>query len=120
MHLRGQRFTCSADGPSTKNIERIRNIKETGDSRYLYQSKLDKACFHKDMPDRDVKDLNRKMFPDNVLNDKTFILLNIPNFLDISVDLLQCSINFLIKKCLVEQFKMKQFLIKTQLMNYAN
>ena len=78
MHLRGQRFTCSADGPLTKNIKRIKNIKETGNSRYIYQSKLDKACFHKDMPDRDVKDLNGKIIPDNVLNDKAFNITKYP------------------------------------------
>ena len=78
MHLRGQRFTCSADGPFTKNIKRIKNIKETGNSRYIYQSKLDKACFHKDMPDRDVKDLNGKIIPDNVLNDKAFNITKYP------------------------------------------
>ena len=29
----------------TKDIERIKKFKETGDSRYIYQNELDKACF---------------------------------------------------------------------------
>ena len=49
MHLRQPGFTYSACGPFTKNKERIQKFKETGDSRYIYQNKLDKACFHHDM-----------------------------------------------------------------------
>ena len=45
MHLRQPGFIFSACGPFTKNKERIQNFKETGDSRYIYQNKLDKACF---------------------------------------------------------------------------
>ena len=45
MHLRQPRFTYSACGPFTKNKERIQKFKETGDSRYIYQKELDKACF---------------------------------------------------------------------------
>ena len=98
MHLRGQGFTCSADGPFTKNIERIKNIKETGDSRYIYQSKLDKACFHKDMPDRDVKDLNRKIIPDNVLNDKAFNITKYPKYPGYQRGLALMLYNFFHKK----------------------
>ena len=45
MHLRQPRFTCSACGPFTKNKERMQKFKETRDSGYIYQNKLDKACF---------------------------------------------------------------------------
>ena len=45
MYLRQPRFTYSACGPFTKNRERIKKFKETGDSRYIYQNELDKACF---------------------------------------------------------------------------
>ena len=45
MHLRQPGFTYSACVPFTKNKERIQNFKETGDSRYIYQNKLDKVCF---------------------------------------------------------------------------
>ena len=48
MHLRQSGFICSACGPFTKNKERIQKFKETRDSRYIYQNKVDKACFHCD------------------------------------------------------------------------
>ena len=38
-------FTYSACGSFTKNKERIQKLKERGDSRYIYQNELDKACF---------------------------------------------------------------------------
>ena len=45
MLLRQPGFTYSACGLFTKNKERIKTFKETGDSRYIYQNELDKACF---------------------------------------------------------------------------
>ena len=45
MHLRQPGFTYSACVPFTKNKERIQKFKETVDSRYIYQNKLDKVCF---------------------------------------------------------------------------
>ena len=38
MHLRQPRFTYSARGSFTKNKERIKIFKETGDSIYIYQN----------------------------------------------------------------------------------
>ena len=55
MHLRQAEFTYSACGPSTKNKERIEEFDEIGDSQYIYQNELDKACFH-DMACGDFKD----------------------------------------------------------------
>ena len=49
MHLKQPGFICSACRPFTKNKERIRKFKETGDSRYIHKNKLDKACFQHDM-----------------------------------------------------------------------
>ena len=40
-----------------QNKERIQQFKETGDSRYIYQNELDKACFQHDMSYRDFKNL---------------------------------------------------------------
>ena len=51
---------------------------------------------------------------------KHLILLKTQNTIDIKVDTLQWFINFFIKKVLVEQSKMKIFLIKNQLKSYAN
>ena len=60
MHLRQLGFTYSACGPFNKNKKRINTFKETGDSRYVYQNKLDKACFQHDMAYEDFKDFNRR------------------------------------------------------------
>ena len=49
LNLKQPGFPYSARGLFTKNKERIKKIKETGDSRYIYQSKLDKACLQRNM-----------------------------------------------------------------------
>ena len=56
MYLRQPRFTYSASKPFTRNKERIKKIKETGDSRYIYQNELDKACFQHDIAYGDFVD----------------------------------------------------------------
>ena len=43
MHLRNPGLTYRASGSFAKNKERIQKFKETRDSRYIYQSELDKA-----------------------------------------------------------------------------
>ena len=53
IHLRPPGFTYSACGPLAKNKEIIQKFKETGDSRYIYQNELDKACFQLDRILRD-------------------------------------------------------------------
>ena len=45
MHLRHPGFTYSTCGAFTKKKERIKKFKETGDSKYIYQNELGKACF---------------------------------------------------------------------------
>ena len=45
MNLRQPGFTYSACGPFAKNKELVQKFKETGDSRYIYERELDKACF---------------------------------------------------------------------------
>ena len=53
-----------------KNKERIQKFKETGDSRYIYQNELDKACFQHDMAFGDFKDLTRRIASNKILRDK--------------------------------------------------
>ena len=72
MHLRQLGFTYSACGPFTKNKERIQKFKETGDSLYIYQNELDKACFQHDMVYEDFKDLTKRTASDKILLDKAF------------------------------------------------
>ena len=45
MHLRQPVFTYSACGPIMENKKRMQMFKETGHSRHIYRSELDKACF---------------------------------------------------------------------------
>ena len=45
IHLKQPVFIHSTCGPSTKNKIRIKKVKETGDSRFIYQNDLDKTCF---------------------------------------------------------------------------
>ena len=43
IHLRQPGFTYRACGKFAKNKERIQKLKETRDSRYIYQNRLNKA-----------------------------------------------------------------------------
>ena len=43
LHLKKPEFTYSACGPFTKNRERIKKIRETGNLIHLYRNELDKA-----------------------------------------------------------------------------
>ena len=81
-----------------KNKDRIQKFKETEDPRYIYQNKLDKACFQHDLANGDFKNLTRRTAADKILRGKAFKLLKIRNIMDINVNSLQWSINFLIKK----------------------
>ena len=60
MHLRQPGFTYSACGPSTKNKERIKKLKKTGDINYIYKNELDKAYFQHDMTYGDFKDFKKE------------------------------------------------------------
>ena len=64
MHLREFGNTYSPCEPFTKNKERMLKLKETEDSRYIYQNKLDKVCFQHDMAYGDFKDLPRRTVSD--------------------------------------------------------
>ena len=55
IHLRQQGFTYSVCGSFTKNKERTETFKESGDSRYIHQNELDKACFQDVMAYEDLK-----------------------------------------------------------------
>ena len=70
IHLKKPGFTYSACGRFTKNKERIRKFKETGDTSYIYKHELDKACLQHNMAYGNFKDLKRRTFSDKVLRDK--------------------------------------------------
>ena len=73
-------FKYSACGPFTKNKEKIKKIKEIGDSRYIYQNELEKAYFQHDMSYGDFRDLNRRTAGDKVLRDKAFNIAKNPKY----------------------------------------
>ena len=73
-------FTYSACGLFTKNKQRIQNIMETGDLKYIYRNELDKACFQHDMA-YNFTDLKRRTYADKVLKDKAFRIGRILNIL---------------------------------------
>ena len=50
----------------------MRNFKETGNSRYIYQNERDKVCFQYDMAYGDFKNWTRRTTSDKILRDKAF------------------------------------------------
>ena len=80
MHLRQPRFVYSASGPFTRHKERIKEFKRTGDTRYIYRNKLDKACFQHDSAYADHKDLINRTEVDKVLRDKVYDLASNPKY----------------------------------------
>ena len=80
MHLKQPGFTYSACGPFTKNKERIKKFKETGDTSYIYKNELDKAYFRHDMAYGDFKDLGRRTASNKVLRDKAFNIAKNPKY----------------------------------------
>ena len=97
MHLKQPGFAYSACEPFTKNKERIKKFKETGDTSYIYKNELDKACFQHDMAYGDFKDLTRRTASDKFLRDKAFNIAKNPKYDDIKEGLLLWFIYFLIK-----------------------
>ena len=71
-------FTYSVCGPFTRNKERIKKNKETGDGSYIYKNELDKACFQQDMAYGDFKDITRRTAYDEVLGDKAINIAKNP------------------------------------------
>ena len=53
-------------------------LKETGDSRHIYQNKLDKACFQHDMANGDIEDLTKGTASDKIFHDKAFNITKNP------------------------------------------
>ena len=109
IHLKQTGCKCSAFGLFTKNKERIKKLKGTGDSVYIYQNKLDQAC---DMAYGDFKDLNRRTVLIKYYLIKYLILLKIQNTLHINVNFLQWFVNFFDENLLPVVLKIKIFLIK--------
>ena len=80
MRLKQPGFTYSACGPFTKHAERIKKFKQTGNTSYIYQNELDKACFKHDCAYADYKDLVNRTQADKVLKDKAYEIASNPKY----------------------------------------
>ena len=80
MHLKQPSFTYSADGPFTRNKERIEKFMQTGNTDFIYRNELDKACFQHDMAYGKSKDLVKRTQSDKVLRDKAFKIGSDPKY----------------------------------------
>ena len=98
MHLRQPQFVYSACGPFTRNKERIKEFKRTGDTRYIYRNELDKACFQHDSAYADHKDLLNRTEPDKVLRDKAYDIASNPEYDGCQKGLASMVYKFLDKK----------------------
>ena len=74
-------------------------MKETGDSTYIYQNELDKACFQHDIAYGDFKDLNRRTAFDKILRDKAFNIAKYPKYDGYQRGLASMVCRFFDKKC---------------------
>ena len=121
-------FTDSACGPFTKHKERIQKFKETGNTKYIYKNKLDKACFEHGITHGDFKDLPKRTASGKILRDNSFNIEKIQNMVDIKEFLLLWFTVFLIKKTLhlqinlfqVVELKIKLNKINKLQMNFIN
>ena len=97
MHLRQPGFTYSPCGPFRKNKERIQKFEETGDSRYIYQNELDKACFQHGMGYGFFKDLTTTADSDKIdkiLRGKKFNIAKNPKYVGYQTGLTSMVHNF--------------------------
>ena len=63
-----------------KEKKRIEEFKETGDSRYTYQNKLNKYFSQRDVANGDFEELTRRPDFDKILRDKAFNIANNPKY----------------------------------------
>ena len=62
-----------------KTKEKYKNLKKQ-ETRYIYESNLDKACFQHGMAYGDFKDLLRRKESDKILRDKAFNIAKNPMY----------------------------------------
>ena len=80
MHLRQPRFVYSACGPFTRHKERIKELKQTGDTRLLYRNELDKACFKRDAAYAKYKDVENRLISDQKLRNSAYEIASNPKY----------------------------------------
>ena len=98
MYLRQPGFVYSACGPFTKHKEKINKFMKTGDTRYIYRSKLDKAYFQHDAAYSESNDFAKRTASDRILRDKAFNIANNPRYNGYERGLASMVYKFLDKK----------------------
>ena len=68
--------------------------KKTEDSRYIYQTELDKACFQHYIAYGDFTDLNRRAIANKVLRDNAFDIAKNPKYHESQCGLSSVAYNF--------------------------
>ena len=66
--------------PFRGNKQRIQKFIQIGDTNYIYENELDKACFQDDIAYGKYKDLEKRTQSDKVLQDKAFKIVNNPKY----------------------------------------
>ena len=80
MHLRQPQFVYSACEPFTRRKERIKEFKQTGDTRYIYRNELDKACFKHDAAYAKYKDVENRLISDQKLRNSAYDIASNPKY----------------------------------------
>ena len=79
-------------------MNEIVNKEETGNTSYIYENELDKACFQHDMVYGDFKDIARRTTSDKVLRDKAFNIAKNPKYYGYQRGLASMVYNYFDKK----------------------
>ena len=87
-----------------KKERKNQKFKETGDSRYIHQNALDKACFQHDIA---YGDLTRRTASDKILRDKAFNIAKNPKYDGYQRGLVSIVYKFFDKKLLLVVSKIK-------------
>ena len=72
LNLKQPGFTYSACGLFTKHSKNMLKFREKGNLKYLYRSKLEKACFAHDVAYSNSKDLATRAISDNILKVRAY------------------------------------------------
>ena len=72
--------TSSACGPFTRHKDRINKFIQTGDTNYICNNELDKACFAHDAAYSDFKDIKNRTAADKILRDKAYKIAKDPKY----------------------------------------
>ena len=100
--------------------KKYKNFKVTGDSQYIYQNKIYKACFQQYMAYGDFKYLTKGTTSDKILHDTAFNIGKNPKYDGYQMGLASTVYKRFDKKLLAAVLKIKLFLIKNQQKNCTN